>query len=105
MKKLESQKAALDGKLGRLEDDFRYNLELLDGRDAELHSYDDQISRLHDGLDQTNNENEKLNAQLCCLAQGRSPKCWNLYVIILLKQGRKFIGIEDEAFNKNEIEA
>ena len=66
---LQDEKAAIEDKLQRLHEDFKYNLELLDGRDAELHSYEQHMIMLHACADQANEENEKLNICLCQTAQ------------------------------------
>ena len=75
VKELTAEKSVLEGKLARLQDDFTYNLELLDGRDAELSGYEEQFGELQEYLGQVSSENEMLNAQLCTLAKGKSRDC------------------------------
>ena len=64
MEELRQQKRAALDRLLALQEDFGYNLELLDGRDAELAQYERQLESLQAELQRCHHESHSLSTQL-----------------------------------------
>ena len=60
----EQQLSTVSSRFLQLQQDFKYNLELLDGRDAELVQYEAEVQELQSGLEQQECLVEELQSSL-----------------------------------------
>ena len=76
VEELRQQKRAALDRLLALQEDFEYNLELLDGRDAELELYERRLESLQAELQRCHHENHSLSTQLqLVVTRALAPIC------------------------------
>jgi hypothetical protein len=73
IEELTGHKAALQQWIATLQQDFDYNLELLDGRDAELTHHEEHARKQSDEIVRLSAQNEELMQQLLLAQQSEPP--------------------------------